>query len=100
MTTLLLTAFLVGLLGGVHCVAMCGGIVTTLTLGLAPERRRNITAQLPLQLAYNLGRIVGYSIVGALMGGLGALLMQSGALQWAQRGLYALAALFMIALGL
>ncbi|MGB5735474.1 MAG: sulfite exporter TauE/SafE family protein, partial [Thiohalocapsa sp.] len=46
------------------------------------------------------GRIVGYSIVGALMGGLGALLMQSGALQWAQRGLYALAALFMIALGL
>ncbi len=100
MTTQLLTAFLVGLLGGVHCVAMCGGIVTTLTLGLAPERRRGVAAQLPFQLAYNLGRIVGYSIVGALMGGLGALLMQSLALQWAQRGLYALAAVFMIALGL
>jgi sulfite exporter TauE/SafE len=100
MTTQLLTAFLVGLLGGVHCVAMCGGIVTTLTLGLAPERRRGVAAQLPFQLAYNLGRIVGYSIVGALMGGLGALLMQSLALQWAQRGLYALAAAFMIALGL
>jgi len=100
MTTQLLTAFLVGLLGGVHCVAMCGGIVATLTLGLAPERRRGMVAQLPFQLAYNLGRVAGYSIVGALMGGLGALLMQSLALQWAQRGLYALAAVFMIALGL
>jgi sulfite exporter TauE/SafE len=100
MTTQLLTAFLVGLLGGVHCVAMCGGIVTTLTLGLAPERRRGVAAQLPFQLGYNLGRIAGYSIVGALMGGLGALLMQSLALQWAQRGLYALAAVLMIALGL
>ncbi|MGB5831509.1 MAG: sulfite exporter TauE/SafE family protein [Thiohalocapsa sp.] len=96
----MLTACLVGLLGGVHCVGMCGGIVTTLTMGLAPERRRSVVGQIPFQLAYNLGRIAGYTIAGAFMGGLGALLLQSSTLHWAQRVLYALAALFMVALGL
>ena len=100
MSTSILTAFVVGLLGGVHCVGMCGGIVATLTMSLAPERRRSIAGQVPFQLAYNLGRIAGYTLAGALMGGLGALLLQSLALQWTQRALYALAALFMIALGL
>lgn len=100
MTTSLLTAFLVGLLGGVHCVGMCGGIVATLTLGLTPERRRSLSGQIPFQLAYNLGRIGGYTLAGALLGGLGALLLQSSALQSMQRVLYGLAAAFMIALGL
>ena len=31
-----IAAFLVGLLGGVHCVGMCGGIVGALCLGLKP----------------------------------------------------------------
>jgi sulfite exporter TauE/SafE len=100
MTPLLASAFVVGLLGGVHCVGMCGGIVATLTMGLAPERRRSVAAQLPFQLAYNLGRVGGYVLAGALMGALGALLLESVALQWAQRALYTLAALFMVALGL
>lgn len=100
MTTQLLTALIVGLLGGVHCVGMCGGIVATLTLGMAPERRRYLSTQLPLQLAYNLGRILGYTLAGALMGGLGALLIESVALQATQRLLYGLSAFFMIALGL
>lgn len=100
MSTSLLTAFLVGLLGGVHCVSMCAGIVAMLTMGLPPERRRGIAGQIPFQLAYNLGRIAGYTLAGALFGGLGGLLLQSFALQWAQRALYALAALFMIGLGL
>ena len=47
----LLSAFIVGLLGGVHCVGMCGGIVGALSLGLPPDRN------LPILLAYNAGRI-------------------------------------------
>ena len=47
----LIGAFVVGLLGGVHCVGMCGGIVGAVSLGLPAQR------QLPLLLAYNLGRI-------------------------------------------
>jgi sulfite exporter TauE/SafE len=100
MLTALLTAFVVGLLGGVHCVGMCGGIVSMLTVGMAPERRGRLAALLPMQLGYNLGRVAGYTFAGAMLGGIGAVLLQAAALHWAQRVLYALAAVVMIALGL
>jgi sulfite exporter TauE/SafE len=100
MTTSLATAFLVGLLGGVHCVGMCGGIVAALTAGLPAERRGRPLAQLPLLLGYNLGRIGGYTLGGAAMGALGLAALQFVPLHAAQRGLYAVAGLFMIALGL
>jgi sulfite exporter TauE/SafE len=100
MLTTLLTALVVGLLGGVHCVGMCGGVVSMLTMGLAPERRGRLGALLPMQLGYNLGRVLGYTLIGALLGALGGALVQSAALHWVQRALYLLAALVMIALGL
>ena len=62
----LLSAFVVGLLGGVHCVGMCGGIVGALSLGLPHSRSR-----WPIMLAYNLGRIGSYTLAGAIMGALG-----------------------------
>jgi len=88
------TAFLVGLLGGAHCLGMCGGIVVTLSLGLS----RGPGAPLPLLLGYNLGRIAGYGLLGALFGGVGALALVP--LPGAQRALYFVAALIMILLGL
>jgi sulfite exporter TauE/SafE len=96
----ILTAFLVGLLGGVHCVGMCGGIVGTLTLSLPREARTSLWGLFPYQLAYNLGRVAGYAAAGALMGSLGTLLVQAAPFRCAQRGLYLVAALFMILLGL
>jgi hypothetical protein len=61
-------AFLVGLLGGTHCIGMCGGIVGALSAGLSLDvqtsRRRLIAAQ----LAYNTGRISSYTVAGALLG--------------------------------
>ncbi|MEE9358735.1 MAG: sulfite exporter TauE/SafE family protein, partial [Sedimenticolaceae bacterium] len=68
-----LSAFVVGLLGGVHCIGMCGGIVGALTFGL-PEKQQGRLASMPYQLAYNVGRISSYVIAGAIMGGLGLLL--------------------------
>lgn len=94
-----LTALTVGLLGGIHCLTMCGGVVGALTLGLDPRHRPPLR-MLPLQLGYNLGRIAGYGLAGALAGGLGAVLLQLDALQLAQRTLYLIAALTMILLGL
>ncbi len=84
--------FLVGLLGGVHCVGMCGGIVGALSLG-GPSRW-------PLHLAYNGGRIVSYALAGALAGGLGSAgLALEG--QWPVRlALYVFANLMLVALGL
>lgn len=96
----LITAFLVGLLGGVHCVGMCGGIVGALTMGLPSSARGSLAAQMPFQLAYNAGRVAGYTLAGALMGALGTLMLRAIPLQFAQRALFGLAALFMIALGL
>jgi sulfite exporter TauE/SafE len=100
MLTQLLSAFVVGLLGGVHCIGMCGGIVSTLTFGLPKQTRSRLAATVPFQLAYNLGRILSYTLAGALMGGLGFLLAQMLPLYYAQRALYLLAGLFMLALGL
>jgi hypothetical protein len=98
--TSLVTAFLVGLLGGVHCVGMCGGIVAVLTAGLPRERRGRVLAQLPFLLGYNLGRIAGYTLAGAAMGALGLVALQFVPLHVAQRVLYSFAALVMVALGL
>jgi len=100
MTGSLLTALLVGLLGGVHCVGMCGGIVATLTAGLPREQRQRLSRQLPFQLAYNAGRIASYTFAGAVMGALGAVALQLVPLHLAQRLLYLIAAGFMLALGL
>lgn len=96
----LLSAFLVGLVGGVHCMGMCGGIVSALSFGLPAEQRGQPLRQLVYQLAYNLGRAASYVAAGALMGGLGLLLVQWLPLQTAQKVLLALAGLCMILLGL
>lgn len=92
-------AFIVGLLGGAHCVGMCGGIVTALTFGL-PENQRSGWQGLSFQLTYNLGRLTSYTAAGLLVGGLGALLATWLPVAIAQRLLQSLAGLFMIALGL
>jgi sulfite exporter TauE/SafE len=94
-----LAAFLVGLLGGVHCVGMCGGIVGALALGL-PQEARHSARMLPYLLAYNLARITSYTLAGALLGGVGYLAAHWSGLRHAQLGLQVLAGLFMIALGL
>ena len=84
--------FLVGLLGGGHCVGMCGGIVGALSLGGA--------ARFPLHLAYKAGRIASYAVAGALAGALGGA-SQVLAVQLPVRvGLYLLANLMLILLGL
>lgn len=95
----LLGAFLVGLLGGVHCLGMCGGIVGALTLGL-PKQDAASGRFWVLQLSYNLGRILSYVIAGTIAGGLGLLLAQAGPLQYTQQMLSIIAGLFMIMLGL
>ena len=61
-----LSAFLIGLAGGVHCVGMCGGIVAALRM-VSPKDAN----PLPYTLAYNLGRIFSYTIAGALTGAIG-----------------------------
>jgi sulfite exporter TauE/SafE len=90
----LLSAFVVGLLGGVHCVGMCGGIVGALSFGLPGDRN------LPILLAYNFGRISSYTVAGALMGALGFYFSGLLPVQAAQRVLLSFAGLFLVLMGL
>jgi len=90
----LLTALLAGLLGGVHCVGMCGGIVAAFSF-----RADGGTPPFRLHLAYNLGRVSSYVMFGALAGALGASLKLAAFLP-VQTLLYLLAQVVMILLGL
>jgi len=65
------TAFLVGLAGGVHCAAMCGGIVAALNLRASVSMPAG--ARFGRQLAYSLGRVASYAFAGAVAGGVGGL---------------------------
>jgi uncharacterized protein len=67
----LTAAFIIGLLGGTHCVGMCGGIVGALTAGLAEPARRSRARMFVTQLSYNLGRISSYALAGVLAGVIG-----------------------------
>jgi sulfite exporter TauE/SafE len=90
--TAYLPLFLIGLLGGTHCVGMCGGIVGALSMGSG--------TRLSLHLAYNSGRILSYALAGALAGALGgASLVLSDQLP-VRLVLYVLANLMLVALGL
>lgn len=95
----LLTAFLVGLLGGVHCVGMCGGIVGALSFGL-PVERRSPAHVWPYLLVYNLARITSYTLAGVLLGGISALALQWVAINQLQKYLLLGAGIVMVLLGL
>ena len=94
----LLSALFMGVLGGVHCVGMCGGIVGVLSM--APGSEAPVRPRLSLLLGYNLGRITSYGIAGALFGGIGTLVAQWGVVHQVQLVLQGLAGLLMLALGL
>ena len=66
--------FLMGLLGGVHCLGMCGGVVALLTSALPIELRSNAKQTSLYHLNYNTGRILSYILMGALFGLAGELL--------------------------
>jgi uncharacterized protein len=93
-------AFLVGLLGGVHCVGMCGGIVAALTMGLPGALQHNGRRLAPYVLAYNAGRLLAYVLAGALLGGVGFLAAHLAVVHDVQRVLRVAAGIFTIALGL
>jgi hypothetical protein len=88
-------AFLIGILGGAHCVGMCGGIVGAFTVQL-PARQRTWH----LHLAYSTGRIASYAAAGAIMGTIGGAGLLFSRVLPVQLLLYVLANLMLVGLGL
>ena len=86
-----LALFLVGVLGGTHCVGMCGGIVGALSIGATRPS---------LHFAYNGGRILSYALAGAIAGAAGAASLALADQLIARTVLFACANLMLVALGL
>ncbi|MBB6215430.1 sulfite exporter TauE/SafE/copper chaperone CopZ [Anaerosolibacter carboniphilus] len=84
--------FVVGLLTSVHCVAMCGGIALSQGVGDTQQKRKFMPS-----LLYNTGRVISYTVIGGIVGGLGAVLTPSGQF----KGIVAVGAgIFMVMMGL
>ncbi|MBN2865963.1 MAG: sulfite exporter TauE/SafE family protein [Thiotrichales bacterium] len=98
--SILVTSLVVGVLGGVHCLGMCGGVVGALTFGLDVNIQRSRFKMMLFQLAYNVGRITSYMMIGAIFGSIGMALGSLATFLPAQQALQIVAGLFMIALGL
>jgi uncharacterized protein len=73
-------AFLTGLLGSGHCAAMCGGIAT----GFSAAAGRSSWTH---ALQTNLGRVLGYVVVGAVAGGVGHGIVRLVRIDWLAMGL-------------
>ncbi len=75
MTALVLSVFVAALLGSVHCAAMCGSFACLASGG---DSSRGAHA-LRSTAAYNLGRLLSYTTLGAVAGAAGAGLDRAGA---------------------
>lgn len=116
-----MTAMAAGFLGSVHCLGMCGGVSGTMALATKPPATVpsiGLLAVIPAStlsrtrtgalvnanvLAFNTGRIVSYSLAGALAGSAGGVLGQTwvvGETFPARAALFLFANLMIVLIGL
>ena len=88
------TLLLIGLLTSVHCIGMCGGINLSQCINVAGDSK---TERLRPSFLYNLGRVISYTVIGGIVGGIGSVISFIGMM----RGAVALfAGVFMVIMGL
>lgn len=89
--------FVIGLVTSVHCIAMCGGINLSQCIPQPDVNSPNKFAALRPSFLYNLGRVISYTAVGAIVGALGSVVSFSGAFKGIVQ---LLAGVFMVIMGL
>ncbi|MDR2822288.1 MAG: sulfite exporter TauE/SafE family protein [Acholeplasmatales bacterium] len=108
-----LMLFVIGLLTSFHCVAMCGGINISVNVNKDTKTTESCTSDcsncnktcskngkkktFKSSILYNLGRVISYTAIGALVGGLGSILSFSDT---AKGIVMIIASIFMIIMGL
>ena len=90
----MVSLFSVGLMSGVHCAGMCGGIVGAVSMQF-PRNCRPVF----YHLAYNGGRLLSYTIAGVMVGALGKSGMILKGVMPVQQMLFALASVMLIMMG-
>lgn len=90
--------FAVGFMSSFHCVAMCGGINLSLCVSYKYDNGEdsNFSKFIP-SLLYNAGRIVSYTVLGGIVGGLGSVFQISNT---GSALVSLLAGVFMVIMGL
>ncbi len=96
----LISAWLAGVLGGAHCLAMCGGFLAAFSAAGKPAGMPVLPARaLALrQLPYNLGRITTYAVLGGAFGAVGGAAVVAADWLPLQRALFVVANVFLLAL--
>jgi sulfite exporter TauE/SafE len=73
----IIAMFFMGLMSSAHCIGMCGGIASALSLSSqnkAPTPVNSLLQTLTPLFFYNLGRLFSYALIGGLLSGLVATL--------------------------
>jgi sulfite exporter TauE/SafE len=98
-----LAMLVAGFASGVHCLGMCGGIVSAFSARRVIPIRNGVLAsapEWPRQLAFNAGRIASYAAAGAIVGSVGGVgAWVAGALP-AQTVLFVFANVMLVLVGL
>jgi uncharacterized protein len=96
--TLLVSALVVGLLGGGHCVAMCGGLVSAVVARDRAASGARLSSIVVTQVAYHVGRVGTYALLGAAVGFVGSGARLVADIGVVQRAAYVAADVFLLVL--
>lgn len=64
--------FIIGLLAGFHCVGMCSGLIIAYCAPQLKDDSQSKKINLTPHLRYNAGRLISYTLVGGILGGIGS----------------------------
>jgi len=98
LSAMLISAFMAGVFGSLHCAGMCGGIASA--LGMSLKQSAENPKPVNSALAFQLGRISSYFLAGVIAGHLGDVITQTAMFQGIAAYLRLFSALFIIGLGL
>jgi uncharacterized protein len=84
-----LSLFLAGLLGGLHCVGMCGGLFGALSASGDQSVKQ-------LRTALHVGRVLSYGVLGVVVGSLGGMTAMFEKFMPIQIGFYVFANMFLL----
>jgi sulfite exporter TauE/SafE len=84
---LIWTAFLLGLVGSLHCAVMCGPLILAMASSGRPQSRFHVS-----RFFYHTGRIATYCLIGLLFGAVGKTFVLAGVQRWV--AIFAGAAIF------
>jgi sulfite exporter TauE/SafE/copper chaperone CopZ len=87
--------FVIGIITSVHCIAMCGGI--NLSQSISHSNTENKSNILYPSVMYNIGRVISYTLIGAIVGALGSIVNFS---QTIKAVIQIAAGIFMVIMGI